>query len=182
MEDAQLTNMLVILIGPSGVGKTTIMNELKYRYKWKVVPTFHTRKKRLGETEKISIEQEEFDKLVKLDFFFSIQDVFNYCYGQPLFYIEQAFKSETEYWIFDITIKKINDFIGTRAKIFYILPSFSEQLHLQLIESKREYKIQEALADYAFNYRKENLNENIPVIENAPGKLDETIKKILNHL
>lgn len=57
-------NCICLIIGQSGSGKTTIVEQLEAKYKLSSVKSFTTRKPRFkGETEHIFVSDKEFDKL-----------------------------------------------------------------------------------------------------------------------
>lgn len=61
-------DFIVLLVGKSGVGKTTIANELKNLYHWNSVQSYTDRPKRYdGEEGHTFLSKEEFDKILWTD-------------------------------------------------------------------------------------------------------------------
>lgn len=80
---------LLVVIGPSGSGKSSAVQELSKRGAVEVTPSWTTRAPRKGETsssiEHKFVSEEEFDKHENQDFFLEVVQLFNlsYRYGIP---------------------------------------------------------------------------------------------------
>ena len=57
------TSMLVLFVGVSGAGKTSVMQYLRDNFGWKLVPTVTTREERQGETDKVCVSLSIFHKI-----------------------------------------------------------------------------------------------------------------------
>lgn len=79
--------LLVVLLGPSAVGKSTVIKRLidksidrPFEY---VVP-FTTRPNRPGETDKVSVSDDVFDDMDKQGAFINVNELYGVRYGTPL--------------------------------------------------------------------------------------------------
>ena len=80
-------NHIFMIEGPSGVGKTTLVNELAKRYGLKVVQSYTTRPKRTpDETGHTFVSDDEFDKLENL---VAYTEFAGHRYGVPQSMIEE---------------------------------------------------------------------------------------------
>lgn len=81
--------LLLVVIGPSGGGKSSVVQELAKRGVVEVTPSWTTRPSRNGEVsssvEHKFISEEEFNKQQERDFFLEVVQLFNlpYRYGLP---------------------------------------------------------------------------------------------------
>jgi guanylate kinase len=84
---------LVIVSGPSGVGKTTVSRAVANRMGLRESVSATTRQKRPGETDGVDyyfISREEFEKRVAAGRFVEWAEVFGQLYGTPLEEVERA--------------------------------------------------------------------------------------------
>lgn len=74
----------VLLLGPSGVGKNSLIRELQKKDgRFKFVPPITDRPLREGETEKVSISIDAFSELEQRNFFLLVNQVYGNRYGTP---------------------------------------------------------------------------------------------------
>jgi guanylate kinase len=79
--------LFVLLLGPSAVGKSTIIKQLNAHsdtHNFSYVKPIMTRPNREGETDKISVPDEEFDDLERSGQFVVVNDLYGVRYGTPL--------------------------------------------------------------------------------------------------
>lgn len=92
--------LLYVLVGPSGVGKNTLMQEaLKQVANLRQLPTATTRKKRPGEQEgreHFFVSREEFQRLIEDNALLEWQNVHGELYGVVRRVIEEGLESETD--------------------------------------------------------------------------------------
>lgn len=82
-----MSNNIYLIEGPSGVGKTTLVNELEKRYGYKVVQSYTTRPKRTpNETGHTFVSDDKFDKLENL---VAYTEFAGYRYGVPQTMVEE---------------------------------------------------------------------------------------------
>jgi guanylate kinase len=99
--------MLTILFGVSGVGKSSLIRELRNEFGWSSIPTYMTRSLRPGETEKISVSEPDFAKMENEDLFVCVNQIFGNKYGTPRKEIEIAVHDQESYWVLDFPISKM---------------------------------------------------------------------------
>ncbi len=83
----QRNRLFVLLIGPSAIGKSTIiseMNKLSRPGLFEYVKPVTTRPNRPGETDKIHVSDQEFDLMEKAGKFVAVNKVYGFRYGAPL--------------------------------------------------------------------------------------------------
>jgi guanylate kinase len=117
--------MKIAIIGPSGVGKTSIINQYMEKYGgFSVAKNFTTRQKRSQEdNEFIFVSKEEFNNLINKDFFFEYEHIFDNYYGTPM---NNLSKSNT---FFNLDINgaiKLKNNINDLVVIFIITPTRDE--------------------------------------------------------
>jgi len=104
-------NLIYIISGPSGVGKTTLLKKLflkkEIKDKFLLGISFTTRKKRDGEEEGkdyFFVTKEKFKELENKGFFLETQEVLGDYYGTPNYFLERAEK-EGKHLILCIDVK-----------------------------------------------------------------------------
>lgn len=78
--------VFVLLLGPSAVGKSTIISELNKQssdYSFTYVSPYVTRPNRPGETDKISVSEEEFQQMEDAGEFVVVNNLYGVRYGTP---------------------------------------------------------------------------------------------------
>ena len=136
-----------MIIGPSGVGKDTMINKLKKKYPDKIykLPSYTTRKIRPGEKEGIDyyfVTHEEFDKMEKEGKLFGIQKYNNNKYASNKNKLEEALKNKNKITILNYNIETANA-VKDEMDFNYIaiLPPSESELRNRLI--KRKTKVEE---------------------------------------
>jgi guanylate kinase len=131
----------LLLLGPSGVGKTAIIEEL-YRLdsRFVYISPYMTRRLRKGEKNKISISDNQMDKLQNRGKFLVVNSLYGIRYGTPISPIIKAL-TENKFPVLDWPISKIK--VVTQAfpdqlYIVYISPPSIEILCDRLAKDKRD--------------------------------------------
>ncbi len=91
-----MKNLLIVLSGPSGVGKGTIVNELLKKGGFALSVSCTTRAPRRGETDGKSyffIDKRKFEKMIEEDGFLEYSNHFENYYGTPKSFVEEKLKS-----------------------------------------------------------------------------------------
>jgi len=183
---------LIVISGPSGVGKTTIIRnilqdtELKDKIMFSVSHT--TREKREGEVDGqdyFFVSEEEFKRMIEKDEFIEWAKVHGHLYGTSYKNIELAQKSG-KLLILDIDVQgaeKIREKMRDSAIFIFIKPPSIEELKRRLV-SRGDTKDIELRIN---NFRKELeyeekfdlsiVNENL---EETVAQLKKIIKNLLN--
>ena len=180
----------IIILGPSGVGKDTMINKLKNKYKNKDIfyklPSYTTRSMRPGEKEGVDyyfVTKEQFEKMEKNDELFGIQKYNDNSYASNKKDLKRII-NEDKIVILNYNIETANMVVKGDIKFNYIaiMPPSEKELENRLIKrgtkpeeiekrmknSKKEMNMIEE-ADY-INFRVVNDNE------------DECFKKLENYI
>lgn len=173
---------LIIISGPSGVGKTTICNEIIARRKDIVFSISATsRKKRKGEKhgrEYFFLTESEFKRWIKQKKFAEYATVHGNYYGTPKAFLEQNLKKGYNV-LLDIDVqgaKKLMPLYPDAIYIFILPPNFYElrrRLRNRNTDDKREIENRLKTAKRELKY----INDYQYVVKN--DCLKETIKEIL---
>ncbi len=181
---------LVVISGPSGVGKTTIIKnilqdeELKDKMMFSVSHT--TREKREGEVDGqdyFFVSEEEFMRMIEKDEFIEWAKVHGHLYGTSYKNIELAQKSG-KLLILDIDVQgaeKVREKMGDSAIFIFIKPPTLEELKKRLelrgdtkdIETRINNAKKELEYEKKFDYS--IVNENL---EKAVSQIKEIIKSL----
>ncbi|MFZ8803388.1 MAG: guanylate kinase [Candidatus Calescibacterium sp.] len=184
---------LIVISGPSGVGKTTIIKkilqdpELKDKLMFSVSHT--TRKKREGEVEGqdyFFVSEEEFMRMVERGEFIEWAKVHGHLYGTSYENIKLAQKSG-KLLILDIDVQgaeKVREKKGDSAIFIFIKPPNLDELKKRLelrgdtkdIETRINNAKKELEFEKKFDYS--IVNENL---EKAVLQVKEIIKKFINN-
>ena len=136
-----------MIIGPSAVGKDTMINRLKEKYPDKIykLPSFTTRPIRKNEKDGIDyffVTHEEFDKMEKEGKLFGIQEYNNNKYASNKSKLEEALRNKSKITILNYNIETAN---AVKDDIDFnfiaILPPSESELRNRLI--KRNTKAEE---------------------------------------
>ena len=173
--------MLHILVGSSGVGKTSIIDKLSCQHAWKLVETLTTRDIRLTDVNKEHVDEKEFKRLEQEGFFFATQNVHKTYYGQPQEIIDKVIDHQKENWIFDLSLEAVEPYESLNPKLYLILPINTQQLKNQL--SARPDRIEAAIQDYQnLDSMKDRLtNKGYQIIYNQPNNIDQVVSTILKN-
>lgn len=170
--------MLIILFGVSYVGKSVLIQQLRSRFGWLSIPTYMTRPLRFGETEKISVSQEDFLEMEDKNHFVCVNHIFGNKYGTPKREIELAVQNEELFWMLDFPISRNSLLSDYRYLGFVILPQNEEQLIEQAKSSDRSDRLGSVLEEYRNCYAKyqnqAQIDSGYISVVNLPNKLDET--------
>lgn len=173
--------MLHILVGSSGVGKTSIIEKLNRDYSWQLVETITTRDIRPTDVNKKQVKESEFKQLEEKGCFFAIQNVYKNKYGQLKYAIQKTIENNKENWIFDLSLEAVEPYKKLHPKLYLILPINTQQLEKQL--STRSDRIKEAINDYQklWSLKNELEQQGFKIIYNQPDKLEQVIIEILKY-
>ena len=131
-----------MIIGPSAVGKDTMINKLKKKYSEKIykLPSYTTRPIRENEKEGVDyyfVTHEEFDKMEKEGKLFGIQRYNNNKYASNKNKLEEALKNKNKIIILNYNIETAN---AVKDEIDFnfiaILPPSESELRNRLIKRK----------------------------------------------
>ena len=175
-----MKNVLIVLSGPSGVGKGTLAKMLKDRIDMKVSISCTTRNPRVGEEDGkdyFFISKEKFLEKVESGGFLEYSNHFGNYYGTPKDYVEEALKEKDVLLEIDVngglSVKKAD----SNAKLIFLAPPSTEELKARLIKrnTETEEKITERLSRLDYEMSKQSEYDYTVINDD----LEETYKKII---
>ena len=174
---------LFVISGPSGVGKDTILNQMKKIYPSNhYVVTVTTRKKRINEIDGkdyFFVTNEKFQDMIDSNEFLESATVYNNNYGVPKNQVFLAL-SQNKNVIIKADIqgaKTIKNTIDGTTTIFINPPDISklaDHLSSRMSESKESFRLRMETSLLEI----ESQNEFDHVVNNPEGKINQTLKKI----
>ena len=174
---------LFVISGPSGVGKDTILNQMKKIYPSNhYVVTVTTRKKRVNEIDGkdyFFVTNKKFQDMIDSNEFLEWATVYNNNYGVPKNQVFLAL-SENKNVIIKADIqgaKTIKNTIDGTTTIFINTPDISklaDHLSSRMSESKESFRLRMETSLLEI----ESQNEFDHVVNNPEGKIDQTLEKI----
>ncbi len=153
-------HLVLVITGPSGVGKTTLLSYLPPE-KFYFSVSYTTRPPRKGEIngkDYYFISKEKFLEMVEKDEFLEWVEVFGTYYGTTKSEIKKAF-SQNKHLVLDIEVigaTRMKSFFGNSAVFIFILPPSIEELKNRLKkrgtedEEKLKERIQRAKEEIKF--------------------------------
>jgi len=180
--------LFVLIAGPSGVGKTTVMHKLRERgHDFHKVITATTRPPRPGEKHRVDyhfLTEAEFDQLLADGKLLENAAVFGKKYGVPADQVLENLAAGRDVFL----ITDVQGAATIRSKIPEVISIFLKPTSLAQIEKRIrsretdpiaiERRLSEAVKEIA------RANEFTHVIVNRIGKIEETldqIEKLLDH-
>lgn len=179
-----MKNRLIILSGPSGAGKGTIVKELLKKGGYALSVSCTTREMREGETEGVSyffISKDKFNEMIESGGFLEYNNHFKNFYGTPKAFVEQKLKTHDV--ILEIEVDgalKVKRFYPD-ALLIMILPPSVEELKARLIKrgSENGQSIEERLARMDYELSKQQYYDFTVInddLQTAVDEIDEIIK------
>ncbi len=136
-----MTTKFLLLLGPSGVGKTTIIKKLREMDTHFVyISPYITRKLRASEADKVYVSNKKLDKLVADGKILVVNHLYGIRYATPKERIERAFK-RNEFPLLDWPIDRLDvmqeHFPGRLFRV-YVRPPSLKVLRERLEEDSRD--------------------------------------------
>lgn len=175
--------MLLVLTGKTASGKDTIKNALleKFPHLKKVVTTT-SRPPRDGETNGMDyhfVTRAEFEKKIESGEFAEHVEYGGNLYGTERKELEQALNQDLIWKIDPSRAGKIRQLIKRELLVIYIYTADDVILKRLKERGLSEEEIKKRMADDKKIWLKYKNNYDF-VVENVPGKLDQTINEIVN--
>lgn len=157
-------DLLILLTGPSGVGKTTILQKLlKINPKLVQVPIYTTRPSRTHSETKISISDEEFDNLMAAGGGLAEMRVYGFRYAISKSHLENRWRNQ-KIAITDYVFRYSEDIKNVNKVIIYLLPPNKTEL-IHRLKSR----------GHGQNERIESDWQEVTLIQNNPQLVDLAI-------
>lgn len=176
--------MLVLLYGPSCVGKTSLIRGLNHKHGWPIVPTEMTREVRPNETEKIYVSLDEFKAKRDREYFLCDNYLYGNWYGTPFHCIVAAQQQNIPY-LLDMPIKsRYTAFASIPHLGIVVLPESRPALVDRINQSVRESRMQHILDEYDNDYNAVRLDADSSLIriKNHSGLLEQALSELSVHV
>ncbi len=175
--------LLIVLSGPSGVGKDATLNEVRrLDHPWSVLVTATTRAKRPGETDGVDylfVDVETFEGMVADGEFLEHAEVYGNRYGSPKSQVREAMAAGRDVILkVDVQGAASIKALAPEAVFIFLVPGsmaeLEQRLQARATETGRDLRlrtdiaIQEMASLPAFDYR----------VVNRDGCLEETVAAI----
>lgn len=175
-------SLFVIIAGPSGVGKTTVMNKLRERgHQFHKVITATTRSPRPGEEhgrEYFFLSEQEFDQMLRDEKLLEHAEVFGKRYGVPADQVLQNLEAGRDVFL----ITDVKGAATIRAKMPEVVSLFLKPTSLSQIEKRvRSREVDPDAINRRLSEAKVEMsraNEFTHTIVNRIGKIEETLLQI----
>jgi guanylate kinase len=176
--------LLVVISGPSGVGKDAVLKSLQKRYlPLHVVVTMTSRPPRNGEVEGVDyffVTQEKFEGLIQKDEFIEYALVYNDYKGIPKSQIRQALASNRDVVLrVDVQGAQTLRSLCPDALLIFLIPTDQTEWFERLHNRKTETPESLALRLKTARQELEHLSEFDYVVVNTQDRLEETVDTIV---
>jgi len=176
--------LLIIISGPSGVGKDTVVDRLRERnLPFHFVVTATSRPPRPGERDGIDyifLTNEQFEKMIRRDEFIEYALVYSQYKGVPRSQFTAAMQAGKD-MIMRVDVQGAAKFrqLFKEAVLIFLTPSSEEEWRERLISRGSE-------SDESLQIRLQTVQKEINqvgifdyIVENPKGKLDQTVDTII---
>jgi guanylate kinase len=178
------TSLVIVISGPSGVGKDAILNRMKEKgYPFEFMVTVTTRKKRTSERDQVDyhfISENEFQDLLKQNGLLEWAQVYGNWYGVPKAPVKDALTRQKDIVIkVDVqgaaTIKKILP----EAVFIFVAPPSLEELSNRLTRRSTESASDIEVRLQKASHEMQQICNFDYVVMNQFQKLDKAIEQIM---
>lgn len=144
--------MLVILFGPSGVGKTSLSRLLERDAGYHALMTYTTRLPRVDEDDRKSLSENEYDDAVSSKQIVSTSHAFGFRYGLNRAQLEESLNDLEKVYLVDFALENLADidtFRGHKIGVL-VLPPDLDELERRLTGRGQANRVQAALGQYRY--------------------------------
>lgn len=178
-----MKHLLLVISGPSGVGKGTIVNHLLKKGNYALSVSCTTRSPRSGEREGkeyFFIGKDEFLHMIETGGLLEYSNHFGNYYGTPKKFVEDKLKN------FDVILEiEVDGALQVKksypdAVLIMILPPSVEELHARLVHrgSESEDKIEERISRMKYEISKKSEYDYVVINDDLQSAVDELEKLI----
>jgi guanylate kinase/deoxycytidine triphosphate deaminase len=156
--------VLVVLFGPSGVGKSSLIKVLSSQYGYDVVRTVTTRPPRASDEDRTSVSDEEYLRLAEDGAIVPMTTVFGHKYALEQANLRTALASRTHVYLLDFALENVQDISALGGNVLGVLvmsPSESE-LKDRLLRHGRDDRVVESIRQHS--YCLANIKKGLPVL------------------
>lgn len=179
----QSMNLFVTILGPSGVGKTTIIRKLiaasdEYMY----VKPYMTRALRIDETDKVSVSLEAFDLMQQNNEFLVVNEHYGFKYGTPRKTVMEI-NALGKIPVLDYQLSTIGNLYDPAYSLLniYIKPHSIDEWEKRLKGAEQYDESRFELGRIELNNIINNQNAYIDaIVINANNQLDQAVLEVMN--
>lgn len=174
--------MLVLLLGPSGVGKSSIISNLVQNYNWVPIISWITREERANELFKVSISSKSYEMLATNDLLWSDVRQLGHCYGLLRNEINAALSDRSRFHIVDYGLAaRTKYFSDVEHMVLYLTTDTEATLRTRITTAGRPERIQSAIhtqQELDIWYAEIGLREGAKRVLNGTDRIDEVSAEI----
>ncbi len=176
--------LLIVISGPSGVGKDAILKRLKARQvEFHFVITATSRRRRAGETDGVDyffVSGEEFKRMIEQDELIEYAYVYDHYKGVPKSQVKAAFESGKDVFMrLDVQGAARVRALFPEAVLLFIIPSDIQEWYQRLINRQTETPASLQVRIETARREMECLPQFDYLVVNPQGKLDQAVDTIL---
>lgn len=178
-------NKLIIISGPSGVGKGTIVNELLKKGDYALSVSCTTRPPRRDETEGVSyffITRDKFFSMIEEGSFLEYNNHFENYYGTPKDFVEKQLQTKNVILEIEVNGALRAKQAHPQALLFMILPPSFEELKARLVGRGTETpeKVETRLSRFEYELSQKDKYDYAVINDDLHRAVDEIEEIIKN--
>ena len=181
-------NLLIVLSGPSGVGKGTIIEKLLKRGDYALSVSCTTRESREGEVNGVSyhfVRHNEFEKLIEENGFLEYSNHFGNYYGTPRSFVERQLKNKSVILEIDVVGALNAKRLMPQTVLIMIVPPDLKALQQRLAGrgSESEAQCEERMRRVRYELEQQSKYDYVVVnddLQSSKRRLQEIIKSEQN--